>query len=30
MRRLEQRAEEAFPDVAAASPAALAEACELV
>ncbi len=30
MRRLEQRAEEAFPDNGAASPAALAEACELV
>jgi membrane protein DedA with SNARE-associated domain len=30
MRRLEQRAEEAFPDDEAASPAALAAACELV
>lgn len=30
MRRLEQRAEEAFPDNGAASPAALAEACALV
>jgi membrane protein DedA with SNARE-associated domain len=30
MRRLEQRAEEAFPDDGEASPAALAEACELV
>jgi hypothetical protein len=30
MRRLEQRAEEAFPDNETASPAALAEACELV
>ena len=30
MRRLERRAEEAFPDDEAASPAALTQACELV